>query len=119
MQRWLTSGDPILEAEARSRLSAPATTSEIPVVEFTPEPMPETLSECDRDQEDTFPTRLDILDLSDVLVRIDCEQARLQWQPKDLQQYCLDQYGQIRSSLTDDDLISLLLALRQMGIDSD
>ena len=119
MQRWLTSGDPILEAEARSRLSAPVIESKIPVVEFTPEPMPETLSECDRNREDTFPTRLDILDLSDVLTEIDCERARLRWRREDLQQYCLNQYGQIRSSLTDDELISLLLTLRQMGIDSD
>jgi hypothetical protein len=51
-----------------------------------------------------------------VLARIDCERARLQWQPEALQQYCLDQYGQIRACLTDDELISLLLALRQLEI---
>ena len=91
----------------------------MPITELTPERTPEVLSECDRewDQEDISLQRLDILDLSDVLTEIDCERARLQWQREDLQQYCLDQYGQIRSSLTDDDLISLLLALRQMGID--
>ena len=118
MQRWLTSGDPILEAEARSRLSASAIGLEIPITEFSPDRTPETSSECDQDQEETSPVRPDTLDLSDALARIDCERARLQWQPEDLQQYCLDQYGQIRASLTDDELISLLLALRQLEIGS-
>jgi len=119
MQRWLVGGDPILEAEARSRLSASTIGLEIPITEFSPDQTPETSSKCDRewDQEEISLERSDILDLSDVLARIDCERARLQWQPEDLQQYCLDQYGQIRASLTDDDLISLLLALRQPGID--
>jgi len=116
MQRWLMSGDPILEAEARSRLSAPAIGLEIPITEFSPDQTPETSSKCDRewDQEDISLERSDTLDLSDVLARIDCEQVRLQWQPEDLQQYCLNQYGQIRARLTDDELISLLLALQQM-----
>ena len=119
VQRWLVSGDPILEAEARSRLSASATNSEIPITEFSPERTPEILSDCDLewDQEEISLGRSNILDLSDVLARIDCERARIQWQPEDLQQYCLDQYGQIRARLTDDDLISLLLALQQLGID--
>ena len=116
MQRWLMSGDPILEAEARSRLSAPAIGLEIPITEFSPDQTPETSSKCDRewDQEDISLERSDTLDLSDVLARIDCEQVRLQWQPEDLQQYCLNQYGQIRARLTDDELISLLLALQPM-----
>ncbi|MCY7275708.1 MAG: hypothetical protein LH702_18705 [Phormidesmis sp. CAN_BIN44] len=119
MQRWLVSGDPILEAEARSRLSVSAINSEMPTTEFTPEPMPETLSEFDREwgQEEISSVRSDTLDLSDVLARIDCERARLQWHPEDLQQYCLDQYGQIRARLTDDELISLLMTLRQRRID--
>ncbi|MCY7277949.1 MAG: hypothetical protein LH702_30500, partial [Phormidesmis sp. CAN_BIN44] len=108
-----------LEAEARSRLSVSAINSEMPTTEFTPEPMPETLSEFDREQEqeEISSVRSDTLDLSDVLARIDCERARLQWQPEELQQYCLDQYGQIRACLTDDDLISLLPILRQLRID--
>ena len=116
MQRWLVSGDPILEAEARSRSSASKMGSEISMAEVRVQTTPETLSECDRDREETSLVRSDILDLSDVLARIDCEQARLQWQREDLQQYCLDQYGQIRARLTDDELISLLLALRQLRI---
>ena len=56
-----------------------------------------------------FPRAVRHSRLSDVLAGIDCERTRLQWQPKDLQQYCLDQYGQIRASLTDDELIRLLL----------
>ena len=116
MQRWLVSGDPILEAEARSRLSASAIRPALPVGEFTPEPTPERLGECEN-QENTSPAQLDILDLSEVLARIDCERARLHWQPQALQQYCLDEYGQIRACLPDDDLISLLLALQQLGID--
>ena len=111
MQRWLVSGDPILEAEARSRLVTSTTRTEIPVVESTPEPTPESLSGCE-DQEDTSLAQLNILDLSEVLVRIDCERVRLHWQLQELQQYCLNQYGQIRACLTDDDLINLLLALQ-------
>ena len=49
MQRWLMSGDPILEAEARSRLSAPAIGLEIPITEFSPDQTPETSSKCDRE----------------------------------------------------------------------
>ena len=111
MQRWLVSGDPILEAEARSRLVTSTTRAEIPVVESTPEPRLERLSECE-DQADTSPAHLDILDLSEVLARIECERVRLQWEREELQQYCLNEYGQIRTCLTDDDLINLLLALQ-------
>jgi hypothetical protein len=118
MQRWLVSGDPILEAEARSRLAASAINSEMPTTEFTPGRTPERLSECDQEQEqeENSLERSDTLDLSDVLARIDCERVRLQWQPEEFQQYCLNQYGQIRAHLTDDELISLLLALRQLEI---
>jgi hypothetical protein len=112
MQRWLVSGDPILEAEARSQLSASAIESKSSTTEVSSKPTPEISRE--RDQGEVPPARSDILDLSDVLARIDCERVRLQWQPEDLQQYCIDQYGRFRSSLHDDELISLLLALRQL-----
>ena len=100
MQRWLVSGDPILEAEARSRLPASAISSEMPTTEFMPERTPEISSECDRDE--AFSARLNFLDLSDVIARIDCQRMRLQWQPQELQQYCFDQYGRLRHSLHDD-----------------
>ena len=66
MQHWLVSGDPILEAEARSQLCAFAIGSAIPTAEFSPDRTPEILSECDREwnQEEIFPVRPDTLDLA-------------------------------------------------------
>jgi len=49
------------------------------------------------DQAEISLVRLDILDLSEVLARIESERVRLHWQREELQQYCLDQYGQIRA----------------------
>ena len=112
MQRWLVSGDPILEAEARSQLSASVIGSAIPTTEFSPDRTPKILSECDRNE--AFSARLNFLDLSDVIARIDCQRMRLQWQPQELHQYCFDRYGRLRHSLHDDELISLLLTLRQL-----
>ena len=112
IETWLNSGDPILEAEARSRLSAVKIEVDTQTAEFPLPSLPKVLADPDRDED--VRSRLAILDLSDVLARIDCERVRLHWQPEALRQYCLDQYGQLRSSLTDDDLIHLLLTLRQM-----
>ena len=111
-QRWLVSGDPILEAEARSRSSTSVIKLEMPAAEFTLERTPEVLSECDRDEASS--AQLNFLDLSNVIAGIDCERVRLQWKPQELQQYCLDQYGRLRVSLHDDELISLLLVLQQL-----
>ena len=116
-QRWLNSGDPILEAEARSQMPAVTIDSDLLPKADPVEPTPERLSDLDREQGEISLARSEILDLSDVIAGIDCERSRLHWQPEEFRQYCLDRYGQPRSNLPDDDLIHLLLTLRQLELE--
>jgi hypothetical protein len=125
MQSWAESGDPILVAEAKQYFYAialqnsppaantskavvplPASSAVVPLPAATASLLEQPNPPAQSDQPG---------DLSSVLAQIDVQTVRLLWDAGAVRQYIADQFdGKRQSQLTDDELILLLLELRQL-----
>ncbi|MBD2091835.1 hypothetical protein H6F67_18490 [Microcoleus sp. FACHB-1515] len=119
MQRWANSDDPILVAEANQYFQSiapqPETSSNEPSGAIAPQLEPSTSLLEPAPQLDQIDQPDQPKDLSSVLAEIHVHQHRLLWDAGALKSYVADWFdGKRQSQLTDDELILLLLELRQL-----